>query len=423
MSRRVYIALLGLGKEIKKEPDAEYQYDKGKYTLDNAESSETRYVQSAVFELTRANPFDAIYLAGTEKAMKHHFDVLSAEIVAKGGPQPHQIIISDSNSPGDFWQWLYTLIGHIHNQDDLSFDLTHGWRMQSLVFSVGINFIRRVRDVRIAAVYYGMFENGKSTNRIVNIVDFYAINEWADAIGRVVSMADTRKLAEMVSTAPGHQFGHLADPTLVDALKQLGLCLTNINVNQVATVADQALAVVKERMVGATQAERLLLESVIEAFDELAGKQGEQGYDATYYDLQQAIIKLLGKYGYYMQAFTVMRECIGSLGLTWVESTNDRKYAEILCNMLYYSQKKWRFNEDQKEYVEKLLPMKQVIEEKWSTLSSLFRELADIRNGFDHAWTSTTMPPDITAKAQDIIENFGKIFPSIADIVCEHRQG
>ncbi|HPH03849.1 MAG TPA: TIGR02221 family CRISPR-associated protein [Spirochaetota bacterium] len=422
MSRRVYLAMLGTGN-----------YEECLYALEGVEAQRTPYVQVAGLELLDAKSFDAIYIISTNKAFSVHGKDLFEKIAEIANKEPEKIVINDNvNDSAVYWDWLYQIVDCVRDDDQIVFDVTHGWRMFSVVFSTAIHFIRKVRKATITHVLYGMFEQGQSKNTvfpIVNIVDFYAINEWADAIGRVVDMADTRKLAEMVGTAPDHQFGHLADPTLVDALKQLGLCLTNINVNEVATVADKALAVVKERMVGATQAERLLLESVIKAFGELAGKQGEQHYDATYYDLQQAIIKLLGKYGYFMQAFTVMRECIGSLGMTWRYINNDKKpknsriYAELFCRMLGNDEINWDFNDDDKVQVDKLKSMKETMKDKWEDLSNFYRALAKIRNGFDHAWTGTTMPPDITAKAQAIIKRFGEIFPSISKIVCEHRQG
>ena len=418
MSRRVYLAMLGTGN-----------YEECVYALDGVAAQPTRYVQVAGLELLDATSFDAIYIISTKTAFSVHEKDLFEKIAEIANKEPEKIVINDNvNDPAVYWDWLYQIVDCVRDDDQIVFDVTHGWRMFSVVFSTAIHFIRKVRKATITHVLYGMFVDCKSTNPIVNIVDFYAINEWADAIGRVVDMADTRKLAEMVGTAPDHQFGHLADPTLVDALKQLGLCLTNINVNEVATVADKALAVVKERMVGATQAERILLECVIKAFGDLADKQGERHYDATYYDLQQAIITLLGKYGYYMQAFTVMRECIGSLGMTWrgdsycKKDRNKRLYADTLCRMLGYEEDDWKFP-DAEKVVNTLRPLKHENEEEWASLSSLYRDLADIRNGFDHAWTSTNMPPDITAKAQAIIKRFGEIFPSISKIVCEHRQG
>jgi len=427
MSRRVYLAVLGLGSKVGKEPDESYSYDKSQYTLDNAVSTNTRYVQSAVVELSKAKPFDAIYLVGTDKAHLWHYEAVAREIVQHGGPVPEKIIISDNSASGDIWQWLYEILGCITDGDELFFDLTHGWRMQSLVFSAGINFVRRVRKVSLTAVYYGMYEKDKSPTPIVNLADFYAINDWADGIGRVVDMADTRKLAEMVSEAPEHQFGNLADDRLVEALERLGRCLTNINVNEVATVADEALAVVKQKMEDATQAERLLLESVIKAFGELGGKRGERCYDATYYELQRSIIKLLVQYGYYMQACTVMRECIGSLGMTWRggkycgKDRTKRLYANTLCRMLGYDQESWKFEGVEFEAQQNLLSLKEEHEFEWTRLSVLYRELAKIRNGFDHAWTSTSMPVNITEQALSIHAQFENVIPAIAARVCDHK--
>ena len=241
MSRRVYLAMLGTGN-----------YNVCQYSMDGMLAKSTEYVQVAELELLEPESFDAVYIVSTEVAFLLHGSKMFSQMEKLGVAKHEKIVISDNaDDPSKLWDWLYQVVESIRDEDELVFDLTHGWRMIAVVFSTAIHFIRKVRNAKITHVLYGMYDN-KITDPehvfpIVNLVDFYAINDWADGIGRVVDMADTRKLAAMVSEAPEHQFGHLADEPLVEALKKLGLCLTNINVNEVAAVADEPLVMVETK--------------------------------------------------------------------------------------------------------------------------------------------------------------------------------
>ena len=123
--------------------------------------------------------------------------------------------------------------------------------------------------------------------------------------------------------------------------------------------------------------------------------------------MQSEIARLLLEHGFLMQAFTVLRELIGSIGLLGLSGTkymsrqidhreraSTRRYADVFVNMLQHPN--WDFKGDTKEQAERLKPFFDHVVALDRTLYGTeddFREavrrLVDIRNGFDHAWTTT----------------------------------
>jgi len=123
------------------------------------------------------------------------------------------------------------------------------------------------------------------------------------------------------------------------------------------------------------------------------------------------IIKMLLDHKLYMQAFTVMRELIGSIGLIEDSKANivsskgrtRRRRADIFFNMVQYDKDDWKFDSQAAIECEKMMPFyaKLEINGVCSKLKEFAMDLAMYRNGFDHAWTKIAESPlDIKEKGE-----------------------
>jgi hypothetical protein len=126
--------------------------------------------------------------------------------------------------------------------------------------------------------------------------------------------------------------------------------------------------------------------------------------------LQLEIVRLLLEHRLYMQAYTVMREFVGSIGMIEVQKggitskggRNRRfRFSGIFVNMLQFNEDQWDFPTQAQNDLGKLRPFYERL--KAAGVEILLRgfvsELVCYRNGFDHAWTSKSEAPS------DISEN------------------
>jgi len=123
-----------------------------------------------------------------------------------------------------------------------------------------------------------------------------------------------------------------------------------------------------------------------------------------------------------MQAYTVMREFIASIGMIEVEkakikSSEGRKkryrFAEVFISMMQIDEKEWNFSEEKQKVCDMLKPYYEKLKNMGiePILRGFTRDLSDYRNGFDHAWTARA------GAYYDIKEKGDQFFCSLKKVV------
>lgn len=397
--RRVYMSFLGLGSY--KEDKGIFEYDATVYQLDGRSSAKTEFVQVAEIELLGPGRFDTILVVATDKSYATHFKTLRQQLEALGSTEVICVKIPESMEPQDQWIWFERILAHIEPGDELTVDITHGYRSIPIVLSAAINFLQKARGVILNAVYYGAYDKDRSLAPIVNMKDFFAINEWAEGVSRLVEDADIRKIAEVSETTPEFQVGELNDDELITALNELTNAIRNVDVNNVGEKAGAAIELVKLKRTSASLTGRMLLDLVLDKFAGLASSvpASEQHYEKAYFLVQLELIRMLLEHKLYMQAYTVMRELIGAIGVLGVakdvkvlsgKGRDKRKYyGEIFVRMMQYKRETWNFSDKEAPAVEKLLPFYESLDQigAGDLLKNVVPDLLKFRNGFDHGWT------------------------------------
>jgi hypothetical protein len=375
--------------------------------MNGKNSHPTAFVQVAEMELLGGADFDLVLIAATQLSYEAHFASLS-EQMGYHGAKPVVVILEEDFSEQGQWSWFEKILRHIEPHDRLTVDMTHGYRSTSIILSAAINFLQRARNVILDGVYYGAFEKDKELSPIVDMKAFYDINLWADAVGRLVDDADARKLAEVAEQGHGVQVKELKDEALIDIFGKLTNVIRNVDVNNVAPVARNAMNILSKKRPTASITGKILLDLVIDKFVILSASAGPIGvYSKDYFDIQLAIVRLLLDHKLFMQAYTVMREFVASMGMVGVEgvklgSSKGRKkrkrYGDVFVNMIQFERNEWHFNEkqDAADNLKPFLDQLQTIGVE-SILRGFFKDLVDYRNGFDHAWTCKSAAPDDVA--------------------------
>jgi hypothetical protein len=417
-----------LGKGSCKQ-DGHFDYDPVPYQYNGRSSRPTKFVQAAEIELLQPKTFDRAFVVVTEESHRLHFDALRREMAVSGLENVVPIQIEEGFSPECQWKWFQEIVQHIDEEDHLTVDLTHGYRAMSIVFSNAINFVQRVRRVTLEGVYYGAFESNRDNPPIVDMKDFFIIHEWAEGVSRLVEDADARKLAGLAETTPSFQFGTLADRELTAAVTSVSEKIRNVDVHRLRSAADSVIQEIQRVRETAGVIERALLEIIEQKFRALAAPMDpEERYDHGYFLGQLQIIKVLLDHQLYMQAFTAMREMIGSLGLIPVakarihssQGRKQRQKAEVFLAMLQFPPERWNFSGDRVKVCEGLRPHY----EKLMAIGVLQRirgflpVLLNCRNGFDHAWTSSKeTPADLEANGERFLHELDAIVELL------HRHG
>ena len=419
--QKIYLAFLGMG--------GKNGYEETVYTLDGKCAIKTRFVQAAEIELIGRDYFDRVIIVVTENSKNLNYEGLieafkaiqmNTDIV----DDPPVIISEDMSAKGQ-WTWFEEILKRIQKGDELTVDLTHGYRSIPIVFSTAIYFLQKARDVRLKAVYYGAYEQDKQNPPIIDMKEFYLINEWAEGVSRLVEDADARKIAELSRESSGFDVKVLNNPELVQALNDLTDVIRNVDIHNVSEKVRRVLCLIADRTSGVSSAENMLLELLEGKFLSMSTTAPINGYSRDYFLIQLEIIHLLLDHRLFMQAFTVMREMIGSIGLIGEKKKifssagkSLRRKADIFLAMLSYDQETWKFRDGNESTVDALRPMfdQMVSYGIEPELRSFTRDLTRYRNGFDHAWTSTNGAlQDIQDKGYAFYRNMESVINSLIE--------
>lgn len=408
----IYLSFLGRGS---KDPQTNrFSYRPARYGLDGRNSTITEFVQVAEMELLGGGRFDKVIIILTPTSRDEHFEELDSQLRALGVRDVFPMVIAEDFEPASQWAWFEQLLPLIEPGSRLTVDLTHGFRVIPIVFSTAIHFLQRAKDVTLEAVYYGAFDVPAEIKPIVNMRDFYTVNLWADAVSRLVDEADAGQLIRVSSIAPGFQSDVLSQPVLLEELSALTAAIKNVEVHGIAGKAAAALGRIAQYRDQASTTARLLLDLIVEKYSILAVYKTDR-YSKEYFEIQLNIIRLLSSHGLFMQAFTAMREMVGSIGMTVmpeIQITNAagrkrRRYADIFIRMVQNDESKWNFqSEHEQEQVSKLKPLFDQLKNRGylDQMRLFVNDLVDIRNGFDHAWcNSQSVSANIPQQAERMI--------------------
>ena len=407
----VFISFLGIGS-FNKKPG----YERAEYvwTEKTPETITCCFAQTAILAAMEAsknqnNSVDRVVLFCTRESYDKHFEALEDEFKHHLKQMPKLIIpdlVPTDMTADNQWNWFEQLLDNVGFGDRLIIDFTHGMRAVPIIFSSAIGFLTRAKHITLDHALYAWYDRNREDqpHPIVDMKDFYVINDWAESVARLTDDADARKLGEMAKQSRVDALAPLADEHLIAAFQEMTDCIRNVDVNNVSQKVNDALAYVQQSRTQVGGSARLMLDLVWEKFCALATDYPPSGrYDHPYFDTQIKIIEVLMEHRLFMQAFTVMRELVGAIGMAGVGgkyarkkmATSDgkkyrKRFAEVFVNMMQFPVDGWKFSGLTEETRLKLMPWFEKLQK--AGIEPQLREIVDgmvkIRNGFDHAWTS-----------------------------------
>ena len=209
MARKVFISVLGAGfygecKYFRGEKDKAT----GKYKF---ESNNTRFIQQATLEYLKVkedwNENDAAYILVTERAKEVNWKKEIDCFVTRDGKElrPYQglekviedmhlpfttkaIHIKDGINETEIWEIFDEIVskdkGIIQDDDELYFDLTHGFRYLPMLVLVLGNYTKFLRKTKKCSITYGNYEMKDKDGYapIIDILPLATLQDWTFAV-------------------------------------------------------------------------------------------------------------------------------------------------------------------------------------------------------------------------------------------------
>ena len=423
MSNRIFITFLGTGIYAKR--NDEIGYETVKYEFEDGRSNYTPFAQVATVEWIGVENIDRYLVLITKESRDKHWDLL-VEAWNKVGVSSDLIVpilISTDQSKEAQWGWFQELFHHVDTGDKLSFDFTHGFRSVPILFSTAINFLQKSKGVELKHAFYGYVEYGKSVGEMIDMADFYRINDWADGVVALVDSADPTKLNRLAEEEDeSSPFGSINNPKLIAELDKLSLQIGSVDVENVAKTARTACRLIrKQQDSDSSKPDQFLLNMLLDKFVPLAQKTTKY-YDWTYFTMQCTLIEVLFEHRFYMQAFTAMRELMGTIGLPYLVDVENldimsqsrqfhRAYADLFFTMCQIAEKRWEFTTMYANNPKKMTRFNHLLvvwqaftRDEKDSLFDLSQTISKLRNGFDHAWLGKKgVPPDVQKRCSECL--------------------
>lgn len=211
MVRKIFISILGTGF-----------YSKCKYTSENFISSNTRFAQQAVLELSDAknwNKESKVILFLTDFARKNNWDITERlfqqkEVVRYKGlkhvldemnlpVEIKDVSIPDGKNEEEMWEIFNTIFSELEEKDEVYMDLTHSFRYLPMLLLVLSNYAKFLKNITIKHLSYGNFEaRNTETNEapIIDLLPITFLQDWTFAAADYLKNGNVDRLSEMSKT-------------------------------------------------------------------------------------------------------------------------------------------------------------------------------------------------------------------------------
>ncbi len=214
MARKVFLSFLGTSN-----------YQVSKYYVDNTENFvETRFVQiaSCKFHCWDFDENDKVFIFTTDKAKSRNWyddfefnKPCSDEIIknkglqtelVKNGIKPKisdetAIWIPEESSEEKIWETFKIVFDHLEPEDEIVFDITHGFRSSPMLLMVLINYAKFLKKITVRKIVYGAFEARSNENetKLWDLTNFAVLQDWTNGANEFMNFGGTTILAEVAN--------------------------------------------------------------------------------------------------------------------------------------------------------------------------------------------------------------------------------
>lgn len=114
-----------------------------------------------------------------------------------------QVPIKEGNTKSEIWEVFDTVFKLLNDDDELYFDITHGFRYLPMLILVLSNYAKFLKNIKVKSITYGNYEaRDKDTNiaQIIDITSFSVLQDWTSAADNLMNFADGKKLSQVIKS-------------------------------------------------------------------------------------------------------------------------------------------------------------------------------------------------------------------------------
>lgn len=197
MSRKVFLSFLGT---------TDYQPSFYiAYSQEEKEIESTRFIQKALITHYCKNFTleDKIFIFTTEGALTNYNDLEEELNKLNLFCDFRNIDIPDGKTTEEIWAIFLKIFNNINKDDELIFDITHGFRSLPMLNMVLINYAKLLKNITVKGIYYGNWEaryekSGKIYSPIWDLKDFEQLQEWTNAAQLFLKAGSAENLSMMM---------------------------------------------------------------------------------------------------------------------------------------------------------------------------------------------------------------------------------
>lgn len=233
--------------------------------------------------------------------------------------QVKSVDIPSGQSQEELWQIFREIDKKIvsHN-DELVFDITHGFRLLPLLSLLVIAYLRQVKQVKLLHVLYGARDahtevNGKEISPVYEITPLVSLLDWLTAAEIFVSTRNGSQLARLINPISSQQIPaekhsaesqHLAK--LAESIQQVS---DNVMLSRVLSLAHSVNEMYRELNIPQTrEAIAQKLPPLVPLLDEVRNKY--KRFNQRTLEAQADLIEWYVEHGHVLQALTLAREWV-----------------------------------------------------------------------------------------------------------------
>ncbi len=204
---RIFMSVVGTGN-----------YESVQYTLDG-QSENNRFVQKALLKIlnSRNEHYDKIIFFLTREAKSMNWEqylrkkqgtpiedeglapFLDKEFPKEKFPslQIKSVKIASGEREEELLQMFQTIYAQIETGDQITFDITHGFRIMPFLFFPVMNYAKELKKIVIEHIYYGMYSPGCKEAPIVDLKQYDQIMEWANAAHNFIHFGNATEFKDL----------------------------------------------------------------------------------------------------------------------------------------------------------------------------------------------------------------------------------
>ena len=321
--------------------------------------------------------------------------------------------LPEGNDEKEIWEIFERVFKKINDDDELYFDITHGFRYLPMLVMVLCNYSKFLKKVTVKSITYGNFEVARKLRHglLVDLLPLTKLQDWTYAAGTYLDSGNVDKLTTLCN-----------EETKLVLRESLG---KDEGAKKLKSFVSKLSSVVEERRTcrGIDIIESKSLKGLKEAADVLEESTFIKPFNPIFEKIKKSLVSFdesenirnglsaavwCYDNGLYQQSATILQEFVVSFfcmrhGIA-IDDEENRELVNKAFNIKAHNtdEDKWNAKDEQKPKIREIISDDYFDNEK---LIAYFQNLTEVRNDFNHSGMRSKRVP---MKPSNIKENIKK---------------